>query len=99
MKTNFFHQGLGNSQYKYIEIIYFQLWFIVPGQITTIPKLELRPFWEDPPKPFGVTSVVAIICPDPPLYYDRILSHLLRPRGPASAIGGPEREAGTVLKP
>ena len=37
------------------------------GQISIIPKPELRSFWGDSPTkpPFGVTSAeVAIICPD-----------------------------------
>ena len=41
--------------------------FTRSGQITIIPKPELRGFWGDSPTkpPFGVTSAeVAIICPD-----------------------------------
>ena len=41
--------------------------WIVPGQISIIPKPELRGFWRDSPTkpPFGVTSAeVVIICPE-----------------------------------
>ena len=45
------------------------------GQITIIPKPELRSFWEDSPTkpPFGVTSAeVVTICPDRYYIYIRI---------------------------
>ena len=46
-------------------------YYRLSGQITIIPKPELRGFWGDSltGPPFGVTSAeVAIICPG--LYYD-----------------------------
>ena len=51
---------------------------IQSGQISIIPKPELRGFWWDSltKPPFGVTSAeVAIICPDPMIFFDPWLTN------------------------
>ena len=47
-------------------------WKTISGQISIIPKPELRDFWGDSPTkpPFKVTSAeVAIVCPETILSY------------------------------
>ena len=57
------------SQVPKLTLYMVGIWIncILSGQITIIPKPELRSFWGDSPTkpPFGVTSAeVVIICPD-----------------------------------
>ena len=56
----------------YIYVLYMHICIsYISGQMTIIPKPELRGFWGDSPTepPFGVTSAeVVIICPDIYIY-------------------------------